>query len=95
MKRGRRPKPTMLKLLHGEYRPGEHGGVSAAEAWRRFGPPEARAPEPVEEPEWLRRSREGLAQHRPAPVIPIRRRDDDPHVASASYAASGVRSGLR
>jgi hypothetical protein len=59
----------MLKLLHGDYRPREHGGMSAVEAWRRFGPPEARAPEP----EWLRRSRDGLAQHRPALPVPLRR----------------------
>jgi hypothetical protein len=67
----------MLQLLHGEYRPHEHGGMSAAEAWRRFGPPEARAPEPEKEPEWLRRSREDLAQHRPAQPVPQRRNDDD------------------
>ncbi len=80
--RGRRPKPTMLKLLHGDYRPGRDG-PSLAEAWRRFGPPEARTPAPAEEPEWLRRSREGLAQNRPAQPIPLHRGDDDDWPAAA------------
>jgi hypothetical protein len=68
----------MLQLLHGEYRPREHGGMPAAEAWRRFGPPEARSLAPDAEPQWLARSREGLAQHRPASPIPLRRDDDEP-----------------